>query len=325
MIPKSTHRVEVVGIRLEPHPNADSLSIAHVWGYVCVVRTDEWRDGDLAAYIVPDSVVPDRPEYAFLKGSFRIRTRRFRGIMSQGLLMPAPPGSKEGDDVAEQMGVIRYEPPETFFMGGDCVTPPVGFYPAYDVEDWHRYGHLLKLGEPVYITEKIHGTSSRYLVDKETGEFFAGSRGVWKKKHPECLYWKIADQNPWIETYCRANPGSCLYGEIYGWVQSLRYGARRGEARFRAFDVMLPFGEWIDAHLFHATWELAGVGCATVPILFTGDYDAEVAKRLSMGPSSLGDNEREGVVIRPWLERTDPSVGRIQFKIVSDEYLAKGQ
>lgn len=35
----STHRVEVVPVALERHPNADQLSIAQIYGFSCVVRT----------------------------------------------------------------------------------------------------------------------------------------------------------------------------------------------------------------------------------------------------------------------------------------------
>ncbi|MBM4258012.1 MAG: hypothetical protein FJ147_19230 [Deltaproteobacteria bacterium] len=75
---KSTHRVEVVPVQLEAHPNADSLSIVRIFdGYTCCVRTADWQDGQLAAYIPPDSVVDStRPECAFLAGHERIKVRK---------------------------------------------------------------------------------------------------------------------------------------------------------------------------------------------------------------------------------------------------------
>ena len=42
-----------------PHPNADILSIVKVFGYTCVVRTQDWKDRSVGAYIPPDSAVPD--------------------------------------------------------------------------------------------------------------------------------------------------------------------------------------------------------------------------------------------------------------------------
>ncbi|MGH9759840.1 MAG: hypothetical protein ACREAC_03250 [Blastocatellia bacterium] len=84
---KSTHKVEVVPVVLERHPNADTLSVVKVFGgYTVCVRTVDFKDGDLGAYIPPDSVVDSsRPEFAFLAGHERIKVKRLRGIVSMGL------------------------------------------------------------------------------------------------------------------------------------------------------------------------------------------------------------------------------------------------
>src|SRR3990167_2192296 len=127
----STHKVEIVPIKLEPHPNADKLSLVKIHGYTCVVNTNDWAGKDEAAYVCPDSLVDTkRPEFAFLGDRPRITVRRFRGIFSQGLLVPAPEGSQIGDDVAEQLGVTKYEPIIKFNMG-DEESPPPGFIPKY--------------------------------------------------------------------------------------------------------------------------------------------------------------------------------------------------
>ena len=99
----STHLVEVVPIKLYPHGNADSLSIVYPFGedgYTVVVKTEEWKDRTMGAYIPPDSIVPDVPDFAFLGGHRHIKVRRYRGILSQGLMWKAPEGSQIGDNVA---------------------------------------------------------------------------------------------------------------------------------------------------------------------------------------------------------------------------------
>ena len=130
------HAVRVIRIsELEKHPNADSLSIVRIGGYQVVVRTDEWKVGDLAAYVQPDSVVPPEPQYAFLWENMtfennevplkrrRITARRFRKEWSEGLLLHIGSQVKaygteeicqvaEGQDVAELLGITHYEPPE---------------------------------------------------------------------------------------------------------------------------------------------------------------------------------------------------------------------
>ena len=88
----STHKVEVFKVgELTKHPNADSLSILMVFdNYQTVVRTSDFIPGDLACYIPPDNIVPDTPQFEFLKGHRHIKAAKLRGIMSQGLVLAAP-------------------------------------------------------------------------------------------------------------------------------------------------------------------------------------------------------------------------------------------
>lgn len=316
---KSTHRVEVVPVVLEPHPNADSLSIVRVYGYTVVVRTEDWRGVDKGAYIVPDSVVPDTELFKFLGENRRIRVKRLRGVLSQGLLIPAPSDSRLGDDVADQLGVTRYEPTDKF-TSGQQASPPPGYFPVYDLESWHRYGHLFNDGEEVIVTEKIHGTSARYVFVED--QFHVGSHRTWKQQDPDCLWWKIADRNTWIEKFCRNFPGYCLYGEIYGSVQDLKYGALKGEVWFRAFDILDRAGEWLQSTAVRFLLNIPKE--SYVPQVFCGPYSRELVEKLSVGKSTIADNLREGVVIEPWKPRADPEIGRLKLKLVSNEYLERG-
>jgi len=153
------HTCDVVAIKLRSHPNANSLSLVDVGDFQCAVRTADWRDGDLAVYIPPDSVVPETKTFAFLKGHYRIKVKKLRGEWSMGLLVPAPGGAKIGDDCMEALGVTHYEPQVHghFSTGGDNVVAPKGFFPTYDVLNFRKYARLFKDGEEVIVTEKIHG------------------------------------------------------------------------------------------------------------------------------------------------------------------------
>lgn len=107
-------KVEVVRVgQLEKHPNADSLSITRVHGgYPVIVRTEDWKTGDLGVYVPVDALVPtDAPEFAFLGTSNRIKAKRLRGVFSMGLLVPARPYMQEGEDVQNLLGVEKYIPP----------------------------------------------------------------------------------------------------------------------------------------------------------------------------------------------------------------------
>ena len=320
---KSTHRVEIVPVKLEPHPNADRLEIARVWNYTCCVQRRQFQDGEFAAYIPPDSVVDTtRPEFAFLKkdgrDSERIRVKKLRGIVSMGLLMPRPDGAIIGDDVAEFYGVKHWEPLDTT-TGGENVPAPPGYYPNYDVDTMYRYAHLFEEGEPVIITEKVHGASARYCcVD---GQMFCGSKNLWKKEDDRSIWWRALRRNPQVEEFCRANPDITVYGEVFGWVQSLRYGRNAGEVDIAVFD-LLRGSEWIGALVAR---EVAPY-LPWVPVVFAGPFVKEHAFEIAEGRSLVpGANHfREGVVVKPLAERTDPEIGRVQLKIVSSEYLEKG-
>jgi len=317
----STHKCQVVKVELNEHPNADALSIVPVFGWQCVVRTDEWRNGDLAVYVPPDSVVPDTEDIKRLKGSpGRIRAMRLRGVVSMGLLMHAPPDMKEGDDLMETLGVTHYEPPLPMSSGGEAERGPCGFFPHYDVENYRNsnYGRLLTAGEVVVVTEKVHGGSSRFVWAE--GRQWAGSRREWKAKSDKNLYWRALDRNPWLGEWCESNPGIAVYGEVFGPVQDLRYGAKGNDIFFAAFDI-LDAGNWLD----HDDAQAMAEGLQWVPVLYCGPFDEAMAKEFAEGDSSVpgAGHLREGVVIKPVRERRCLEIGRVQLKLVSNRYLAR--
>lgn len=333
---KSTHKVEVVRLGpLEKHPNADKLEIAKIFGYTVCCQIGNFKEGMLAAYIPPDSVVPNTPEFSFLNGHFRIKVKKLRGIVSQGFLIPAPEGAKEGDNVAEIVGVTHYDPPEPMSTGGDAEKAPPGYRPAYDVDSFFRYGHLFKPGETVVVTEKIHGASARY--GWHDGRLYCGSRTEWKKEDSTNLWWKAANNTPELAKFCEANPDLTVYGEVFGQVQDLKYGAKPGEVFFRAFDLMrgnqwVSWAESMELTRHNECGTVGGPGyegvmptLPWVPIIYIGEYDESYIRSLADGESQIkgAKNIREGVVVKPMIERTDPAIGRVQLKIVSDVYLER--
>lgn len=327
---KSTHKVEVVEVRLEKHPDADNLSIVNVFdGYTVIVRTGDWKDGDLGAYIPPDSIVDTtRPEFAFLGKHNRIKAKKLRGVYSMGLLVPAPEGSQLGENVAELLGVTRYEPEvrrtyrgKSIKLDGDFEAGPNRFVPGYDVDSLRRYGRVFEEGETVLVTEKIHGCNSRFVFSSEEQRMFCGSRRQWKKQGEASPWWRILEVHPEIEEFCRANPNVVVYGEIYGWVQDLRYGHGPGEISFAAFDLFRN-GRWVDF------WEARSLGIILpwVPIVSIEPYNLqrmlELAEGESLIPRAAGQI-REGIVIKPPKERQDWRVGRVQLKVVANSYLER--
>lgn len=321
----SEHKVIVYPITLLPHPNADTLSLVQILGYTAVVRTADWKPGDLGAYIEPDYIVPaDRPEFTWLAAvskpitnngitGFRVKCKKLRGIMSMGLLIKAPPGSSPGDDVMEKLGVKRYDPDTEITRGlsAQAIKGPPGFFPKYDVESIYRYQDTLCPDERVIITEKIHGANGRYCF--RDGQMYCGSRCEWKLEG-DSIWWRAL--TPEIRQWCENNQTRTLYGEVYGQVQDLKYGLT--VPKFVIFDV-LEDGHWLS---FDAAIRITD-GLPWVPILFDGLHKDSDIKAEGQSYLSLVPQIREGIVFKSATERTESRLGRVILKKVSNEYLER--
>lgn len=316
----STFRIEVVPVKLEPHPNADSLSIVKVFGFTCCVRTESWVGVEKAAYVPPDSIVDTtRPEFSFLGDKTRVKAMRLRGVSSFGLLAPVPDHCQIGDDVTELLGVTHYDPPEIFSPGGEAERPPEGYHPSYDVESGRRWDRLFSPGELVHVTCKIHGSSGRFYWDKENSRFHCGSRNEWKKEESGAMWWRILNQTPELQGFLRNNPDITVYGEVYGQVQDLKYG--QTGIKLAVFD-LLRGSTWIDQE---EAREL-GKNLPWVPeIARNFPFDAEKISTMAEGKSLIpgADHMREGVVVRPMKERTCNEIGRVITKYVGVDYLSR--
>ena len=104
---------------IEPIDGADAIELCGVLGWQCVIaKKDKFNVGDVVVYIEVDSVVPERPEFEFLRDrKFRVRTIKLRGQVSQGLVLPVANSVavKEsliiGQDVTESLGITKYLTP----------------------------------------------------------------------------------------------------------------------------------------------------------------------------------------------------------------------
>jgi hypothetical protein len=95
--------------------DADNIQLYGVLGWQCVGKKNEFKVGEKVAYIEIDSVMPELPEYEFLRTrNFRIRTIKLKGEISQGLIIPLPENLKNepiGADLTGYLGVTKYLSP----------------------------------------------------------------------------------------------------------------------------------------------------------------------------------------------------------------------
>lgn len=265
-------------------------------------------------------------------------------------------GWKEGDDVSALLDITHYEapepvestsvqrkqqykwPPKSFKgwmyyllnligidlnkgVGGRNSGGPKDPPPIYDVEALKNYKDAFQPDEQVIVTEKIHGSNARFLFKK--GKFYVGSRTLWKSESSNCVWRKAVAQNPWIETWCREHEGFTLYGEVVPTQSGFTYGSAEGQVRFFVFDIRTPDEEWLayeDTYMADAST----TDLQWVPLLYRGpfigiDFALTEGRSLVIGATHI----REGIVIKPVVERHVRGLGRLQLKLVSNTFLEK--
>ena len=328
----SEFEVKTYPVIIERHPDADLLELARIGDYYSIVLKGQFQTGDTCAYIPEASIVPDSLIAKMgLEGKLagrehnRVRAIKLRGILSQGLVYPMP-DHPQGMDVAEILGITKWEPPIPTNMSGQ-VEHRLGHTLKFPIENIKKYPKMFQEGEDVIITEKIHGTWC--CMGRAGGEPLVSSLGMSEKG----LGLKRNDANrnnlyvrQW-ELYRRilermgnelGDADFHILGEIYGAkVQDLKYGLNT--QGFRVFDIAID-GKY-------QSWEYVNShGWETAPALYQGPYSKETVISLTDGPSTLpgADHIREGVVIRPALEAISELTGTRKIaKSISETYLLR--
>ena len=335
-------------LRIEAHPNADRLELAAVGGYRCVVAKGAFVDGDLAAYIPEGAVCPDWLIAELgLEGRLagarknRVKAVKLRGALSQGLVYPVRDGRlrgrsvTEGDDVTALLELVKYEPPIPAHMGGE-VWAAHGATLSYDIENIKKYPDAFAEGEPVVMTEKLHGTWCCFARHPEHDEAIVTSKGMsarglalkLNEANRANLYvraWR-AHETAFERARARCAPnGEPFYvlGEVYGrGVQDLHYGvANPTLAVFDAYVGEPGRGRYLSTD---EVKEALGDLFALVPTLYEGPFSEAVLREHTGGATRLdAGHVREGVVVKPARERETPELGRLIAKSVSGDYLTR--
>ncbi|MEV0411551.1 RNA ligase (ATP) [Streptomyces sp. NPDC050448] len=350
----STLRVTAEELTVHGHPNADALELAQVGLYRAVVAKGAYRTGEFAVYIPEQAVLPaELIEELGLTGRLagssadRVKAVRLRGELSQGLVcrpralagVDLAQAAQEGTDFTELLGITKWAPPIPTTMNGEVEAAPE-LLPWVDIENLQRYPHLFEPGEPVVLTEKLHGTACLLTYVADGGRVLVsskgfGSKGLALKEEDRNLYWRAVRGHgvPQAAAKLAARLGATrigVFGEVYGaGVQDLAYGTDARTAAtgpgYAVFDVSAEIDgqvRWLDPQELFRDGELP-----LVPRLFEGPYALDTVLELAGGRETVSGRAmhlREGVVIRPVVERYSPVVGgRAIAKAVSPAYLTR--
>ena len=336
--------VQIYEVEISEHPNADALEIANVLGYQSLVQKGVYETGDLVAYIpeasvVPDDVIEEMGLTGRLAGSKknRVKAIRLRGTLSQGLIYPIT-GEKlkdlelvAGDDVTEDMGIFKYEPPIPEGMSGEVHAMP-GMTATFKVENIKNFPGIFTETDNVDVSEKLHGTYVAF--GNHGGEWSVNSKGLGRKG----LAFKLGEENDgniYVQMFrllkenldelnkaLRFADSWFIMGEIFGQgVQDLAYGEE--SKQFAAFDIYAG-NRFMDTMDFDVQARNAGFN--RVPHLYRGKFSEEMVRTYTSGQSTWDgaeDQIREGIVIKSIMEEYSPQIGRKLLKSISPHYLLR--
>lgn len=357
----SAFTVSVTRVTIESHPDptATQIEVARVGDYTCVVRKGQFTTGDLVAYIPEASLLPQALlDELSLTGRLagpdgnRLKAIRLRGVVSQGICYTARPGWVEDQDVAEELGITKWEPPVPACLSGNVWFAGGRRTLGYDIENFKKYPCVIRDGEEVVMTEKIHGSFCGIgwmppsLVDPEHGDVVVfskglGAKGLALKPNDEAnasnVYLRVAARldtpafRQVMNEFTQHRTVACfVLGEVFGkGIQDLHYGASTDSAitlGFRIFDVFIG-SPGVPGSMFLSDNDLtrfcAAARIERVPVLYRGPFTRERLIMATTGNECVSGQEcniREGCVVRTTVERRDQKLGRVQLKSVSDDY-----
>lgn len=288
------------------HGNADTLEVAKVGGFRSVVRKGTYEPGDLVVVFPEHAILPDpilqmlnlwdadknHGRLAGAKGN-RVKPTRLRGQLSEvvlGRVDQLVPESEPGQDVAQDLGVVKYVVSVPKSMNGSLVDALGYTIRNWDIENYAKFQNENKttfvLNEPVVVTEKLHGTwcgvgwhqDFGWVVSSKgfshAGQAFDLEDEVNRNKNVY-VNWFL-DHIEQLETLrdlaqTQSADSFHLLGELVGpGIQDLHYCLEDKE--FFGFDMKVG-SRWLDYWKLDAV--LAKIEVRGVPLIDEFDFDEE--------------------------------------------------
>lgn len=308
---------------LRPHPNADTLDIARVLGWECVVKRGQFNHGDKVVFVPIDTILPDAPWSEFLKKGdkpIRLVTVKLRGAHSQGLLLKLDvlpehvQGWQVGADVGGILGVKKYEKEIPACLSGQVKCAfPLFLAPKTDEDNGLSNPELVAevLRDPCIATVKLDGSSCTIIV--ENGEIrHVCSRNMSLIDDGKNAFWHAAKKGKY-DGFTGVIQGELMGPGIQGNQLKLT------EPTLYVFQIKFG-GYWIlaeDVRAIAASLLLASVwdlGFAPP----TNDLDSW---KLLADSAVLPDGSpAEGIVVRPKANLAHGAGRPLGFKLINRNY-----
>lgn len=372
---------------------ADTIEHAQIRGWKVVVKKGQFNVGDKCIYLEIGSVCPDgvqeelreemktltkrlskhpseknilskrieeisttntRPEFEFLRqNKFLIKTKKVRGVISQGIVFPlnilANVGVDlntfelhEGMDLTDLLGVAQYIEPEPANLGGEAK----GQFPHNQLSsDEERIENLNEVYPTLrqykyVVSEKLEGSSGNFFLSdtslKGFSEFGVCSRNLNLKETEKNTFWKVARKlnieekmRKYAEIHGLTNFN--IQGEVVGeGIQDNIYKLKGQTVRFYA-SFNIDTQTYFEYEQFLSM--ISEMGLETCPIIYT-DYELPenfddlfelVDNFKTTFGNDIGKFISEGLVfvaknVRPYETITRSGFNRLSFKVKARTY-----
>jgi RNA ligase (TIGR02306 family) len=334
---------------IKPIEGAELIEVAQILGWNVVVKKGDFAIGNKVIYCEIDSILPDRPEFEFLKPrGMRIKTIKLKGQISQGICFPVhilsypflsldlsienPYNLEEGYDVTEILGITKYEPTIPACLSGIAKGKFPSFIPKTDETRVQVLQNVLDKykGALCYASEKLDGSSATYYL--KDGEFGVCSRNLELLESEENSFWKVARQMQIEEKLRSYGKNIALQGELIG--EGIQGNKLKIKGQTVMFFNLFDIDKFEYLNIFQLNELLTKIDLPLVPIValdYLLENDIEkIIKMATIKSSICKDVWAEGIVIRPYSEKIDLLLsnqqfnnGRVTFKAINPEFLLK--
>ncbi len=335
--------------KIEPIEGADRIELAHVLGWQCVVNKGLFQPMDTGVYFEIDSFLPTRPEFEFMRATsykksdvmgegFKLRTMRFCGEISQGLLLPLsqfpeiPAETEIGTDVTELLGVKKWEIEERVTTGGTAIGTLPYDIPHTDETRVQEEPALIQAfaGLEYYISTKMDGSSHSIGID-ENGFHVTGHNYEYKDDGASSFYElvKVRGYREKMEAFAKKENLTTftIQGELCApGIQQNRLRLIKPE--WYVFTIR-ENGKRVGLRRMLEICDLLGL--EHVPIEEVGeDLPSKYPTVEALLARADGDypkgGKKEGIVVRPTEPVFCPLISAsLSMKIVSNKYLLKNE
>lgn len=323
---------------IESIEGADIIEAVNIGGWTVVAQKSmNYEVNDLVLYCEIDSFIPSSvapfltqegkqpKEYNNTQGE-RLRTKKLKGVISQGLLLPLAVLSSfnvievtEGLDVSELLNVVKWEPPAEFLASNAKGLFP-SFIPKTNQERIQnlksKYNDWLFEDSSWEVTEKLHGSSMTVFF--KDGEVGVCSRNLELIEDSSNTFWKTAISSGAVDALKSLGENIAIQGELVGpGLNENIY--KLTDFKFYVFDIFD-----IDEHEYfvptHRQRVVEKLQLLHVPVLYSGSLQEDNITSVlanAEGKSALHTTtEREGFVFKK-------SDGSESFKAISNKWLLK--